>query len=141
VEGKGTGRPDANAPKSLFIIERDERLQEALREKFKEKGYRVLLAADPERALDRLRQTPVDALIVDARTTGEEGLQVFEVVLSEASQKQVPCAGVLLLTDEQAEEWKTRIKIPKTGGVLVGRSTSFKQLSEKLRGLIATSVA
>jgi len=39
------------------------------RDKGKELGYRVLLSFDPARALDRYRQQPFDALIVDAGIT------------------------------------------------------------------------
>src|SRR5262249_54706540 len=79
VEGKAAGG-EVPSVHSLFIVERDERLQSALREKFKEKGYRVLLAVDPNRALERYRQQPYDALVVDVGTVGEEALSIFSQV-------------------------------------------------------------
>ncbi|MFO0925689.1 MAG: hypothetical protein U0736_01460 [Gemmataceae bacterium] len=38
----------------------------------------MLLAVDPIRALDRFRQQPYEALIVDVGTVGDDGLLVFE---------------------------------------------------------------
>jgi tRNA A-37 threonylcarbamoyl transferase component Bud32 len=137
VEGKLGGR--TGGPRSLFVAERDERLQDALREKFKERGYRVFMASDPVRALDRFRQQPYDALIVDARTVGEEGIQVFEHILAEAAQKGVTCAGILMLSEEQAD-WAQRARLTATGTVFVGRSISIKKLYRKLDEMLGQHV-
>src|SRR5262249_39805197 len=49
LSSKGESRRPA---RSVFVVESDERLQDALRDKLKELGYRVFLAGDPSRALD-----------------------------------------------------------------------------------------
>jgi serine/threonine protein kinase len=132
IEGKGTGNgtPAGNA---LFIVERDERLQNALREKFKEKGYRVLLAADPSRALDRFRQQPYDALVVDVGTTGEEGLLVFQQVMTETNRRMHPCPGIAILSEGQTD-WVRRIESRPSVAVMV-RPVTLKQLQQKLNEL------
>ena len=43
------------AIRTIFVVEPDPRLQNALREKLKEQGHRVLISGDPSRALVRLR--------------------------------------------------------------------------------------
>src|SRR5262249_23252533 len=103
VEGKKTSGP-ASTPttRSVFVVEKDERLQDAIRTKFKEVGYRVLLAADPVRALDRFRQQPFDALVLDAGTTGEDGMLIFKRILEDADRLGVACAGIVILSEEQA---------------------------------------
>jgi serine/threonine protein kinase len=136
VEGKSDGK--SSGPRSLFIAERDERFQDALREKFKELGYRVFMAADPLRALDRFRLQPYDALIVDARTTGEEGIHVFEHILAEAAQKGLSCAGVLMLSDEQAD-WARRAKLTPPSAALVGNTIGLKQLYRKLEEVLTAA--
>jgi tRNA A-37 threonylcarbamoyl transferase component Bud32/CheY-like chemotaxis protein len=129
-EAAAGGRP----ARSIFIAESDERLQDALRDKFKELGYRVLLAADPVRALDRYRQTPYDALIVDVGSVGEEGLMVFDRVLQEARDRRAPCAGVVVLSEEQAD-WAGRVQSRPNAAVLV-RPVGLKQLHRTLAGLL-----
>jgi CheY-like chemotaxis protein len=128
----GTGK---SAAKSIFLAESDQRLQEALREKFKELGYRVFLAADPTRALDRFRQQPYEALIVDVGTVGDDGLYVFEQVLNEARDKQYTCAGILILSEEQAD-MANRVARRPNSAVLV-RPVTLKQLHRKLQELSA----
>jgi CheY-like chemotaxis protein len=132
LEGKnGKG---AAGPRTLFIVEKDARLQDALREKFKEEGYRVLMAADPTRALDRFRQQPYDALIVDAGTTGEEGAYVFDRILGDAKRHELACAGILILSEAQAQ-WADKVEATGPVAVLV-RPVTLKQLRLKLAELV-----
>jgi eukaryotic-like serine/threonine-protein kinase len=135
IEGKASAEPAAPSVHSLFIVEKDERLQNALREKFKEKGFRVLLAADPSRALDRFRQQPYDALVVDIGTTGEEGLFVFQQVTTEAARHHQPCAAVAILSEGQTN-WVRRIEQQPRVAVLL-RPVTLKQLHHKLEELLS----
>jgi eukaryotic-like serine/threonine-protein kinase len=134
VEGKkATGGPGT---RSLFLVEGDQRLQDAMRDKFKELGYRVFVALDPARALDRFLQVPYDALLVDAGTVGEEGLLVYDRVLAEARDKNIPCVAVLLLNDDQAD-WAERVAHLPNAAVLVRRPTvTLKQVHRKLQELL-----
>jgi serine/threonine protein kinase len=121
---------------SVFLAEKDERLQDTLREKLKGEGYRVFIAGDPLRALDRFRQQPYDALVVDARTTGEDGVHIFERVLKEAERGRLPLVGILILSKEQRRQLG-RLEVPEGQGaaVLVG-SPTMRQLKYKLAELL-----
>jgi serine/threonine protein kinase len=133
VENKSgkDGRPPS---RSVFVAERDEHLQDLLRDGLKNEGYRVFMAGDPVRALDRFHQQPYDGLVVDARTTGEEGLLVFLNVLDEAARKRLSCAGVLLLKESQAS-WVGRV--PQTPNVaVIIENVTFKRVTRKLKELM-----
>jgi serine/threonine protein kinase len=132
VEGKG-GKSDGKPAHSVFVAESDERLQDLLRDKLKDLGFRVFVSTDPNRALDRFRQQPYDALIVDARTTGEEGFRIFERVLAEALLRHVTCAAILILNGEQTD-WQERLHPSPHVSVLV--DPTFKHLRDKLKGLL-----
>jgi CheY-like chemotaxis protein len=135
VEGAAGQDGKAALPRSLFIVEKDERLQDALREKFKGLGYKVLLAADPVRALDRFRQQAFDGLVVDAGTTGEDGLMVFERIMAEAERHGGSCGGILVLSEEQAG-WVAKVK-PRPTAVVMVRPVTLKQLHHKMQELVA----
>lgn len=134
VEGKTTPGA-ADVMKTLFIVEKDDRLQETLREKFKERGFRVLLSSDPVRALERFRQSPFEAVIINADTTGEEGLHVFENILRDAALRRSPCAAVLILSEEQSL-WVNNITPSRSTAVLV-RPVTIKQLFRTMDQLLA----
>jgi tRNA A-37 threonylcarbamoyl transferase component Bud32/CheY-like chemotaxis protein len=129
--GKDGARPPSRA---VFVAERDESLQDRLRDGLKEAGYRVFVAADPVRALDRFRQQPFDGLIVDARTTGEEGLRVFGIIVEEAARKRYPCAAILILAQDQAS-WAARVPQSPHASVM-GHDVTFKRLMRKLKELM-----
>src|SRR5205085_10862845 len=118
VSGPAGGAKGNGPARSVFVAEGDERLQDALREKFKELGFRVFMAVDPVRALDRFRQQPYDALVVDVETTGEDGLLVFERIVDEAKAKHIPCAAIAILGQEQAD-WAGRVPASPTAAAMV----------------------
>lgn len=120
--------------RSVFVAESDERLQDKLRENLKDMGYRVFIASDPVRALDRYRQQPYDALVLDGRTTGDDGLLVLERVLDEAKRKGLDCAGVLLASEDQAG-WVSKLNPEARVAVLV-HPVTLKQLSQSLQALV-----
>jgi CheY-like chemotaxis protein len=131
------GAGKATVVRSLFVVERDEHLQDVMRQKFKERGYRVFLAADPSRALDRFRQQPFSGLIMDVRTVGEDGIGLGERLLDEAERTRTPLAAVYMLSDEQhAEKWADRIKSRPAVAVLVGSAVTLKELRHKLRAAL-----
>jgi eukaryotic-like serine/threonine-protein kinase len=126
----GTPQPIGEAPKpairSVFVVEKHEAIQDALRNKFKEMGYRVFVAADPMHALERFRLQPYDALVLDAGTAGEEGRYTFEQILLEAERQQCPCTGILILSEDQGE-WAEAIE-PRPNQMILVRPVTLKQV-------------
>ena len=120
--------------RSVFVVERDERLQDAMRDRFKKIGFRVYVAADPARAVDRFLMQPYDALVLDAGTTGEDGRFTFEKIMKDAERQALSCAGILILSEEQAA-WAREIPPQPKTAVLV-RPLSLGQLHRKLVDLV-----
>lgn len=135
LEGGGVNGPSVAAKtRTVFIAQKDDRLQNTMRDRFKQLGYRVLLSMDPSRALERFRQQPFDALVIDAGTTGMEGRVAFEKVVAEAERRELPFAGVLLLSEEQME-WLAHMPENRRAAVLV-RPATIKQVHRKLDSIL-----
>ncbi len=134
LEGKVSGVAVPAGPRPVYVVESDERLKEAIRDALKKLGYKVMLASDPAIALDRFRQQPFDGLIVDAGTTGEDGLLTLDRIAAEADRHGMPFGAVLILNEEQAD-WSLRLKTRATVSVLV-RPVTLKQLIRKLQDLV-----
>jgi CheY-like chemotaxis protein/tRNA A-37 threonylcarbamoyl transferase component Bud32 len=132
--GAGSAAP---VVRSIFIAESDERLQDAFRERLRKLGYRVFLAGDPLRALERFRMQPFDALVVDVGTTGEEGALVFERLQVEAADKGVPFVAIAILSEDQGE-LASKMPKGKHSTVLV-RPVTIKQLHRTLQSLFPKS--
>jgi serine/threonine protein kinase len=123
----------AAGPKTLYVVESNEKLKEVFREKFRTQGYRVLLSIDPGQAIKRFQQQPYHALIVDAGTVGEDGIDAFNRVLRESDTTGLDIGAVLILSEDQAG-WARRATAHRNGTVLV-RPVTMKQLIEKLHDL------
>lgn len=138
VEGKGSkdqiaGVSMASPERTVFVVEKSPRIQDALRGAFKQLGYRVFMSVDPDNALGRFRQQPFDALVVDAATTGDEAVVVFGRVLREAERQKRPCAAILILSKEQANQAS---QVPQNSHVAVlVRPVTLRALADKLREL------
>jgi two-component system, OmpR family, response regulator MprA len=57
---------------SLLVVDDDDGIRSVL----EREGFRVTVAGDGERALDVLRQTPVDCILLEAGPPGRDGLEV-----------------------------------------------------------------
>jgi eukaryotic-like serine/threonine-protein kinase len=131
----GSGPPAAKATeRSVFVVEKNPRLQDALRDGLKKLGYRVFLSADPTAALNRYRQKPFDALVLDSGSADEESVDRFEQIMDEAARLKRPCGGILLLAEDQAD-WAERVQARPQVAVLVrtkARPLTLKQVAEQL---------
>jgi serine/threonine protein kinase len=141
VEGKTAPVQDNGRPsgRSIFIVEKNGTTQEKLRVGFKGAAYRVFISADPARAVDRYRQQPFDALVIDVGSTGEDGLAAFENIRAEARRRNLPLAAVLLFTEEQKVLAERVGAVP--GSAVLFRPLSFKKLFRTLQGLMAAGPA
>ena len=97
-------------------------------------GFRVFIAGDPTTALQRFRQQPCDALIMDAGALDDDEIFDFDRILSAAEKKRHPSAGILILSETQAG-WKDRIPTRKQTAVLI-RPVTLKQLAKRLKELM-----
>jgi serine/threonine protein kinase len=135
LAGGEPGAKGKSGPYTIFFVEKEERLQDLLRDKLKEKGFKVLIAGDPQRALDRFRQNPFDVFIVDAATTGDDGLMAFEKVMRDSQRQNCNMGGILLLSPEQTKQAAALASFPKVE-ILV-QPVKFKDMLGKIRDLLA----
>ncbi|AWM35957.1 Serine/threonine-protein kinase PknL [Gemmata obscuriglobus] len=120
-----------SGPKTLFVVEQNQKLQDAFRDKFKAAGYRVILTIDPNQALRRYQQQAYHALIIDARTVGREGVTAFNDVLRAADNASMEVAVVLILGEDQTG-WRREARTHQHGAVLVDPGVTMKQLLRTL---------
>jgi serine/threonine protein kinase len=127
-----------SGPKTIYIIEPHEKLKDAFREKFKAKGYRVLLSSDPVKALERYREHPYHALVVDGGTVGKAGIEAFNRVLKESDTAKLDLAAVLILNEDQADMTADAIRHDR-GAVMLRPGVTMKQLFDKIQELTTNS--
>lgn len=131
----GTFTKAPTGPKTLFVVEQNEKLQDAFRDKFKGHGFRVLMSIDPGQAAKRYQQQAYHAVIIDARTVGREGVTAYNDVLRAADNAGMEVGAVLILSEEQAG-WKAAARQHAHGAVLMDPGVTMKQLLRTLSELL-----
>ena len=80
-------------PHSILIVDDEEPIAWALRRAFERDGYRVAVAASAEDGLAKAKQSPPDAVFLDVRLPGMDGLTALNKL------KQIaPAAAVVVIT-------------------------------------------
>jgi serine/threonine-protein kinase len=131
------GEPDeAGVEHSVMIVESDGQMQEVLRKNLKLSGYRVLMTADPARAVGRFRQdaTVADGLVFNAQQIGEPALEMFNALGEDEQTRSVPA---ILLLGENQETWRTQAQTAEHRVVLTMPIT-MRQFRTALDKLLAS---
>lgn len=119
--------------KTVFALEAREALKTHIRDRFKERGYRVLMSSDPEQALKRYQEQPYHALIVNAGSVGQEGIRAFNRVLRESDTAQLDLAAALILDSKQSD--LAADAISHTRGAVLYLPLKMKDLLDKIEEL------
>jgi serine/threonine-protein kinase len=100
-DGKGSSLSAAleGASRTVMIVESNMEMQDALRERLKRRGYRVLVISDPERALNRFEDEKVaDAVVFCTSELGRGALEAFNRFGENERTKSIPA---ILLADQR----------------------------------------
>lgn len=82
--------------KTLLLIESNIKVQNSLRERLKEIGYRVLITSDPERGLARFsdldpaEDLPADCVMFGCAGLGKQGIKAFESFATGKYTSEIP---------------------------------------------------
>ena len=124
--------------KTVLLIESNVKVQDNLRDRLKDLGYRVLITGNPERGLERfndldpLEDSPVDCVIFSSAGLGKEAISWFEKFLSGSYTAQIP--AILVVTGNLGklvhQEWFNDKR------AMLNLPVKFKHIQKKLRELL-----
>ncbi len=129
---------EEGAGQTLLLIESNTKLQDSLRTRLKEIGYRVLIMSDPERAMQRFddldpaEDRPANCVVFGCAGLGRAGMDSFIEFTKRSETKDLP--GILLLTDAQ-KKWLVDVKLKRHHRCLA-LPIKFKNLRIALRDLL-----
>lgn len=119
--------------KTVLIVESNVKLQDMLRERLKSRGYRVLIMADPIRALERFADLepgetdrPADIVLFGTAGLGKIGIAAFAEFAKGKATGEIP--AILLITENLKK------RLPND---LLNDKRAWLQLPLKIRSLRA----
>jgi serine/threonine protein kinase len=124
--------------KTILLIESNIKVQDSLRQRLKDIGYRVLITGNPERGLSRFadldpaEDVPADCVIIGCAGLGRDGVGAFEDFLAGEYTSQMP--GILIVTenvlklvqDEWFNDHRVQLSMP----------VKFKKVQKALRKVL-----
>lgn len=120
---------------TVMIVDSDAEMQNALREAFRKNGFRALIFSDAQRAVARLIAEPQLArcVLFSATSLGENGVDGFNSLGSEATCAQIPC--LLILDEDQSHFRKIAVAAPHRRVLYM--PLTIRQLREAVSQIIA----
>ena len=116
-----------------MVVEGNADMQDLFRDTLKRAGYRVLIIADPARAVNRCLQDPTaaDCVVFDAQLIGKPAVECFNQLGDEPETQLTPA---VLLLGERQRAWQDEARIAPHRLVL-GMPVNMKQLRTLLEQL------
>ncbi len=131
-----TPRVDANdGPKTILCIESRPKHQDLLRDYLTKLGFRVLMMADLQRGLTRLRSNPADALLLMADSLSDglsAGLQ--ELLRWKKSTRTV----LVVVLSQSQQGWKNMLEDAGSTRVLI-QSIQLRDVRRELESLLGVT--
>ena len=124
----------AAAQPTVMVVESHTELQDVLRERLKNSGYRVLVLRDPDRAMQRFTENAkaADCVIFSTSVLGQTALEAFNRLASDKATQHIP--AILLLAEHHAK-WQSKATLDETHA-LVTMPIKIRQLRELVAKLL-----
>lgn len=122
--------------RSVMFVESETRMQDLIRDALKKAGYRTLVQASPQRAVERFQdeKKPAECVIFSTGRLGEEALDAFLEFAAGEETSQMP--AVLLLGPEDGS-WKPRAQeVVAPHRVVVSMPIKVRHLLELLAKIL-----
>jgi len=121
-------------PKTVLCVESQEAIQEAFRQTLSAMGYRVFLVSDAERAAERYRESPPDAVIFDADGLGPGSIHSFIDMHDKAHKDGHALTALVLLGPRQQAEQQN---LPTDDRLIVlSKPVKMKQIQDAIQTLL-----
>lgn len=121
-------------PKRIAIVDDDPRIAEVMQEFLADEGYDVTLCVDCERVLPTIESVRPDAIVLDVRMAGINGLGILYLLSKEERTRDIP---VLLCTASstcEMEAWEAVLE--QKGIPVLFKPFSLADLSETVSNLL-----
>ena len=134
VPASSTTMGAAPNAKRILLIEDEEMVANIYRARLLRAGYLVEVALDGETGLDRLRQSPPDAVLLDAHLPRMDGLQVLHLIRSDPQLAKLP---VILCTAAMNARMQEEALLAGAVRVLDKTAITPLQVVESVQSLFA----
>jgi two-component system, response regulator, stage 0 sporulation protein F len=117
----------------LLIVEDDASLRKLYEDEFREDGYTVTSVSSGEEAMERIRQSPPEAVVLDIRLGGMNGLDVLRSVLLDRPTIAVVLNSAYPTYKQHFASWSADGYVVKSSDLTELKSAVATALQHRLR--------
>jgi serine/threonine protein kinase len=125
----------AISAKTILCVESQADIQDALRKNLSRVGYRVLLMGDAERAAERYREAPTDAVIFDLDGLGPEALEALGDMYEKANEEGNHPLVALVLLGPRQDALKDKLP-PDDRRIVLSKPIKLKEVQDSITELL-----
>jgi serine/threonine-protein kinase len=131
------GAEREGASHTVLIVESNSAMQDLVRDRLKQRGYRVLVISDPQRALARFArdERPAECVLFSTLELGESALEAFNQFGQDENTRRIPA---ILLVDQDQQNILSEARLADHR-VSVSMPVKMKELRTVLRELLAAA--
>lgn len=115
--------------KNILIVDDEKLLTETLAEFFQLKGQQVFCALEGDKALEIIRNRPLDIVLLDIKLPGVDGLKILEIL-----RKDYTSTKVIVMTAYDVE-YKKRVDTLKPDAFFI-KPIFIEEIQEKVKELL-----
>jgi two-component system, OmpR family, alkaline phosphatase synthesis response regulator PhoP len=124
------------AKATILVIEDDPDIRELLTFSFAKEGWTLVMAADGEEGLARLREANPDCVILDIMLPGLDGLEILRTLKADPGRRRLP----IILTTAKGEESDVVAGLELGAEDYVVKPYSPKVLAARIRAALRRTV-
>jgi len=118
----------------ILLVEDDRFLRRACEASLRQRGFSVAVAVDGEDALDKVRQSPPDLILLDLLMPRMTGIEVLRTLRAQEPTRGIP---VLILSNSSSrEEDAEEIRTLGVSDYLVKANLSLQELGDRVTRLL-----
>jgi len=119
--------------KWVLLVEDDKFLRRACEKSLRQQGFNVRTAMDGEEALQVIRNSPPDLILLDILMPRLTGTEVLRALKADEAMRDIP---VIILTNSSKESDIQEINALGVAGYQVKANLSLEELGQQVRKLL-----
>lgn len=115
--------------KTILVVDDEKNLRKLYQQDLSEEGYRVVIAADGQRAVEKIKQEKIDLAILDIKMEGMNGIEALREIMEINKDIKVILNSAYSTFKSDFSTWSADAYLVK--------SSNLDELKSKVRELLS----
>ena len=119
--------------KTILIVDDEQWVRQILEKKFKREGFRTLVAANGQEAIELARKEKPDCILLDIKMPEVDGLDACKVIKTDADTRHIP----IIILSAKAELFDKRAGMAAGADTYLTKPLKFNVILEHVKKVLS----